>query len=120
MSFNRLDYDKCAYAQRLNESTSPLDYQLYKGKFEHNKDCSMSAHPNDMSQVNKTLVENELYNLNRTSTLCSSKKYNPTDKVEVTKHSPAFLCENVHQMTPTGLAKITSNGLSKGTDDKKC
>ena len=118
MSFNRLDYDKCAYAQKLTESTSPLCYLLYKGKYEHNKDCKLSAHPNDMSQLNKTVVENELYNLTRTSTTCSSKKYNPTQKVDVPKHSPARLCENVHQLTPSGLPKITSNGLSDGTNGK--
>tara|TARA_B100000768_G_C11197850_1_gene340355 strand:+ start:622 stop:981 length:360 start_codon:yes stop_codon:yes gene_type:complete len=119
MSFNRLDYDKCAYAQRLSESTSPLDYALFKGKYENNKDCKLSSHANDMSQLNKTLIENELYNLNRSSTLCSSKKFNPNSKAKVIKHSPAYLCENIHQMTPSGLSKISSNGLSKG-DNKKC
>lgn len=112
MSFNRLEYDKCAYAQKLTESTSPLSYLLFKGKFENNKDCKLSDHDNDMSQLNKTIVENELYNLNRTGTLCSAKKYNPTDNVVVPKHSPVRLCENIHQLTPSGLPKITSNGLS--------
>tara|TARA_B110000908_G_C10262171_1_gene460179 strand:- start:2079 stop:2420 length:342 start_codon:yes stop_codon:yes gene_type:complete len=112
MSFNRLEYDKCAYAQKLTESIGPLGYLLYKGKYENNKDCNLSSDPNDQTQLNKTLVENELYNLNRTSTLCSSKKYNPGQKVTVPKNSPAILCENIHQLTPSGLSKITSNGLS--------
>ena len=118
MSFNRLDYDKCAYAQRLTESTSPLGYLLYRGKYEHNKDCKLSSNPNDMSQLNKTLVENELYNLNRTSTLCSSKKYNPSQKVNVPKSSPATLCQSIYNLTPSGLPKVTSNGLSNGTNGK--
>ena len=37
MSSNRLIYDKCSYAIELKESTSPLDYYLYKGKYELNK-----------------------------------------------------------------------------------
>ena len=56
-----------------------------------------------MSQLNRTVVENELYNLNRTSTLCSAKKYNPTEKVTVPKHSPARLCENIHQFNTKWL-----------------
>ena len=34
MSSNRLCYDKCAYDKKLKQSTSPLDYNLYTGKFE--------------------------------------------------------------------------------------
>ena len=30
MSFTRLDYDKCAYAKDLEESTTPLEYLLFK------------------------------------------------------------------------------------------
>ena len=35
MSFTRLDYDGCAYAKELQESTSPLEYLMYKGKYEN-------------------------------------------------------------------------------------
>ena len=31
MSFNRLPYDSCAYAKTLQQSTDPLDYNLFKG-----------------------------------------------------------------------------------------
>lgn len=120
MSFNRLDYDKCAYAQRLNESTSPLEYSLYKGKYENCKDCKLSSYTNDLPQLDKTIVENELYNLNRTSTLCSSKKYNPNEKVKLPKYSTPRICEGIHSMTPSGLDKIKSNGLSKNIGKDKC
>lgn len=105
MSFNRLDYDKCAYQQKVNESQSPLDYALFKGKYENDKECNVSSDPNNMSQLNKTLVENELYNLNRSSTLCSSKKFDPNASVNVPKHSPVFLCENVYRMPSSGSSK---------------
>ena len=111
MSFNRLDYDKCAYAQRLDESTSPLDYLLFKGKYENEKDCKLSSNTNDASQLNKTVVENELYNLNRTSSLCSSNKYSALSKIDVPKHSPVRMCEHIHDLTPSGLEPITSSGL---------
>ena len=39
MSSNRLMYDACAYKKRLQESTTPLDYTLYPGKFENCSKC---------------------------------------------------------------------------------
>ena len=39
MSFTRLDYDNCAYAKELEQSTSSLEYLMYKGKYENCKNC---------------------------------------------------------------------------------
>ena len=39
MSSNRLMYDSCAYKQKLGESTSPLNYNLYTGKYENCAKC---------------------------------------------------------------------------------
>jgi hypothetical protein len=39
-SFNRMIYDRCAYQKELYESTSPLQHQLYEGKFEHCEKCT--------------------------------------------------------------------------------
>ena len=39
MSSNRLMYDTCAYKQKLNESTEPLNYSLYTGKYENCAKC---------------------------------------------------------------------------------
>ena len=35
MSSNRLIYDRCAYATEIKESTEPLEYNLFLGKFEN-------------------------------------------------------------------------------------
>ena len=32
MSSNRLMYDKCAYSKTVEQSTGPLQYQMFKGK----------------------------------------------------------------------------------------
>ena len=48
MSFTRLDYDKCAYKKTLEESCSPLDYMLYMGKYENDKQCPVGDHTNNL------------------------------------------------------------------------
>lgn len=39
MSFSRLPYDKCAYAQQMKRSVTPGDYRLYIGYGENCKNC---------------------------------------------------------------------------------
>ena len=39
MSSNRLIYDTCAYATEIKESTSPLEYNLFKNKYENCVQC---------------------------------------------------------------------------------
>ena len=39
MSFSRLPYDKCAYAQKVKRSVEPGDYRLYMGYGENNSKC---------------------------------------------------------------------------------
>ena len=48
MSFNRLKYDNCAYSKEIEESTSPLDYYLFKGKYENCKQCPVGSHTNNL------------------------------------------------------------------------
>ena len=94
MSSNRLKYDTCAYSQKKKESKNYLNYVLFKPKYENSKKCKIAS--SDLKQVQKTIIENELFNLNRKSTLCSSKKFN-------SKTSKKF--------TPSNLKKTKSNGL---------
>lgn len=116
MSFNRLSYDKCAYAVDLKQSVTPLDYQLYVGKYENKKPCACG---NDSKKCSVALptraeVENELYNLNRPGTLCPNKKYNSSDKNNFkNSYNPPRLCQGHYHIAPTGLAPVTSNGLKK-------
>jgi len=78
-SSNRLIYDECAYAQDLNESTSPYHYRTYMGAYEHCKKCVYDKfwHPFDAEVVD---TESELKNITRPSTKCDKLKYHPSCK----------------------------------------
>lgn len=78
-SFNRLSYDNCAYGQRLHESVSPLEYQMYDGKYENCDKCVADKFyfRQDPALVD---VESELRNISRPSTKCNMFKYSPKCK----------------------------------------
>lgn len=74
-SSNRLRYDACAYRKNLAESTGPLVYRLYEGKFEHGGKCIFENQfwrPFDLVDV-----ESELKNITRPNTKCPELKYLP-------------------------------------------
>ena len=77
-AYNRLSYDNCAYQKRLYESTSPLLYQLYDGKFENCDKCTYKNkfwRPYDLVEL-----ESELLNITRPNSKCAQLKYNPDCK----------------------------------------
>lgn len=77
-SSNRLSYDNCAYQKKLYESTSPLAYQLYDGKWESCDKCIYDGQfwrPYDLVDV-----ESELKNITRAASKCPQYKYNPNCK----------------------------------------
>jgi hypothetical protein len=85
MSSNRLSYDSCAYEKSLQQSTSPLDYMLYTGKYENTAKCRIEfgvVGGNGVSQFNGNLVdlESDLRGQNRQASLCPSKFYTPGNK----------------------------------------
>lgn len=112
MSSNRLTYDKCAYAKEIQESTSPLDYYLYRGKYENSISCPVSDYTNILNFSDRTNMENELYGLNRPGTLCPSLKYNPYNNFNSVPFSPPLMCEGIHYITPNNLEKPKTNMLS--------
>ena len=62
MSSNRLMYDSCAYEKSLQQSTSPLDYALYTGKYENTAKCRIEfglVGGNGVSQYSGNLVDLE-------------------------------------------------------------
>jgi hypothetical protein len=77
MSSNRLIYDKCAYATEIKESTGPLEYNLFKGKYENCKQCEAGQFANILEFGPRADVESELYGLNRPGTLCPQLKFDP-------------------------------------------
>ena len=75
MSSNRLIYDNCAYNKKIQESTSPLNYTLYPGKFENTSKCRIelgSVGGNGVSLFSGNLVdlESDLRNQSRPASLC--------------------------------------------------
>ena len=113
MSSNRLIYDKCAYATEIEESTSSLYYNLFKGKYENSHQCPVGNFSNIIELSNRADVESELYGLNRVGTLCPSLKYNPKNKFKSVDFSPPRMCDNIYFITPNNIEKPLSNMLNE-------
>ena len=116
MSYNRLTYDTCAYTKDVNQSVSVLDYNIFKPKFVFNK-CTTAgtdSEPmaNEVSFIDRTITENELYGIVRKNSLCPSEKFNPNTVFKPPEFSPNSVCEGIHRMTPTNLVKPVSNMLN--------
>ena len=82
MSSNRLMYDTCAYKKKLEESTTPLDYTLYTGKYENCSKCRLELGQvggNGVSLFSGNLVdlESDLRGQTRYASQCPDKKYKP-------------------------------------------
>ena len=93
MSFNRLDYDTCAYKQELAESSGPGDYQLTTPFIScadcFNKDPQIILQRSGNSVASKIPmvdVDSELLNLNRKLSNCSRDsfipKFNKTGEID--------------------------------------
>ncbi len=87
MSSNRLTYDACAYQKSLQQSTGPLDYMMYTGKYENDGRCRMefgTVGGNGVSVYSGNLVdlESDLRGQTRQASLCPSTMYNPSQKMQ--------------------------------------
>lgn len=112
MSSNRLKYDICAYATTMKESTGPLEYNLFKGKYENEIQCPVGDFTNIIQFGDRATVENELYGLNRPGTLCPTLKFDPSKPFSQVELSPTKLCESIYYITPNNLNKPTTNMLN--------
>ena len=110
-SFNKLGYDNCAYEKRLEESTSPLMYQMARHKFEHCDRCTFDG----VQRAPFDLVreESELRGLTRPSTRCPSKLYNPNCKKSDTCWST--FAEDVPAVAPANLCPVVCNNIKRQT-----
>lgn len=110
MSFNRLPYDSCAYAKTLQQSTDPLDYNLYKGKFESCDNCPKGLYTNDLDFGIRTDVESDLKGQVRVGSKCDGEKF-PKNSNTTAEFTPMITCQSIYNLTPTGLSPQLNNGL---------
>lgn len=110
---NRQIYDNCNYQKDLNESTSPLSYQLYFGKFEN---CNKCIHDKYWVKQDLVDIESELRNQNRPLSKCDQYKYSPSCKKSGTcistfdKTVPVVLSPEVCPIVYNNIPKQTSPG----------
>jgi hypothetical protein len=76
---NRQIYDCCAYAQTLQQSVDPLQYDLYFGAVEN---CNKCIDKKAWFRQDREIVdiESDLWNITRPLTRCDGYKYNPNCK----------------------------------------
>jgi hypothetical protein len=112
MSSNRLKYDNCAYVTDIKESTSPLEYNLFVGKYEKCERCPVGDFTNVLEFGDRADVENELFGLTRSNSKCPGKKYDPSVEFKNPNVSDPRLCESIYHITPNNLEKPTTNMLN--------
>ena len=113
MSSNRLIYDRCAYATEIKESTEPLEYNLFLGKFENCKTCPADGGPNVLPFGPKTMVDSELKGLPRHNSKCPEKKFVANSNIkECLPFSPARMCDSIYGITPNNLVKPKTNMIN--------
>jgi len=120
MSSNHLKYDTCAYASIIKESTKPLEYWLYRGKYETSIPCSNGNFTNNIDFPSRADVESELYGLTRPSTDCPSLKYDPTKNFNYPNFSPPIMCQSIYGITPSNLVNPTTNMLNENKEINNC
>jgi len=113
MSSNHLKYDTCAYATSIKESTEPLEYLLFRGKYETCNACSNGDFTNNIDFPSRADVESELFGLTRPGTDCPSLKYDPTKPVNYPLFSPPIMCQNIYGITPSNLKNPSTNMLNE-------
>jgi len=110
MSFNRLSYDSCAYSKNLQQSVDPLEYSLFKGKFESCISCPVGDFTNNLDFGIKSDIESDLKGQTRIGSKCPIEKY-PANAANATPFTPQITCQGIYNITPNNLVKPTTNGL---------
>ena len=105
MSSYRLIYDSCAYKKNLQQSTEPLQYALYTGKYENSAKCRIelgSVGGNGVSLFNGNLVdlESDLRGQTRLNSLCPCDKYSPKCSSPNCKNNKGIPCSSPECQIP--------------------
>jgi hypothetical protein len=120
MSSNRLSYDSCAYKQSLQQSTEPLDYMLYTGKYENCAKCRIefgTVGGNGVSLFSGNLVdlESTLRGQTRQASQCSANQYMPTQQNSnpPLSHQPSCQMQYYPKTPMPNPSKVTGCDYSK-------
>lgn len=94
MSFNRLQYDTCAYKKDLKESLNVGCYQMYAGKYDNKNKCRIDfgiIGGNNVSLYKGNLVdlESDLRGQTRPMSLCPKHKFMPICKQPCSEGLPS-------------------------------
>ena len=111
-SSNKQIYDCCYYSQDLQQSTDPLQYQLYFGQAEN---CSKCIDKKAWYKFDPAVVdaESELHNLTRPLSRCDMYKYNPDCKPS--KSCTSTFDPNMPRILSPSLCPIVYNNIAKPT-----
>ena len=115
-SSNRLHYDECAYAQKIQESTTPFQYRTFMGAYENADKCKYDKFwkPFDPEIID---VESELKNITRPVSKCTSLKYDSTCERSKScistfdKLNPVIYNYNVCPIIQNNIPKQKTNGI---------
>ena len=107
---NRQIYDCCAYAQSLQQSVDPLQYQLYFGAQEN---CSKCIDQRAWFRQDREIVdiESDLWNINRPLSKCDQYKYNPN--CQASPMCTSTFDPNVPKILSPSLCPIVYNNIAK-------
>lgn len=114
-SSNRTIYDNCSYSKSLYESTSPLMYQMYQGKWEN---CNKCVHDKFWTPYQLVDIETELRNQTRPLSNCDQFKYSPDCKKSglclstFDKTVPVVLVPEVCPIIHNNIPRTTDTGFS--------
>ena len=108
-TFNRLNYDNCAYDKKLSESTSPLMYQMSRYKYENCARCTYNG--TQYAPFDLVEEESELRGIVRPATRCPTRLYNPT--CQKSEMCSSTYDKDVPVVYPPNLCPVVCNNIKK-------
>jgi hypothetical protein len=114
--FSNLIYDPCALAQRVRESTGPMQYRLYLGAYENCNNICATPGNFPANPIPLVDVDSELTGRTRIQSLCSGSKYPYcnggecllTDDKRIPPFTPYMACDR--DITPTNMRPLSNPG----------
>jgi hypothetical protein len=118
-----LRYDSCAYEQDLKQSTDPLSYQLFAGKYYNCNNCQPLTQKTVSGSYSLVDVESELKGLTRINSECTGFKYPNcgtgncigTFDPNLPSYTTPWACDR--DFTPTNIKKPNHPGFEVVNED---